>query len=309
MIPHLRHCLDLSVRDSFALMQFPFFRSPDHSRTSVVGLALGLLGLCLVFGLGTVAALGATAGNGSPLVLLRSAHAHNDYEHKRPLFDALDQGFCSVEADIFLVNGSLLVGHTLQSTHPDRTLESLYLDPLRARVKANQGKVYPEPAPFTLLIDIKTEAEPTYAYLRRVLQRYRSMLTTFEGNQTRTGAVTVILSGERPIAAVQAERRRWCALDGRISDLDTNPSPNLVPWISIGWSSEFKWKGEGPFPETEATKLRSIVERTHAQGRRLRFWGTLDRTQDWAFLQKAGVDLLNADDLPALRRFLIDSPR
>src|SRR5262249_1980163 len=28
------------------------------------------------------------------------AHAHNDYEHTRPLFDALDQGFCSVEADI-----------------------------------------------------------------------------------------------------------------------------------------------------------------------------------------------------------------
>src|SRR5436190_12307328 len=30
---------------------------------------------------------------------LPQLHAHNDYEHKRPLFDALDHGFCSVEAD------------------------------------------------------------------------------------------------------------------------------------------------------------------------------------------------------------------
>src|SRR5262249_37476876 len=30
----------------------------------------------------------------SPLTPLRRAHAHNDDEHKRLLFDALDQGFC-----------------------------------------------------------------------------------------------------------------------------------------------------------------------------------------------------------------------
>src|SRR4051794_35634110 len=70
---------------------------------------------------------------------LKNAHAHNDYEHPRPLFDALDQGFTSVEADIFLVNGQLLVGHTAVDLKPGRTLEALYLDPLRARVRANGG--------------------------------------------------------------------------------------------------------------------------------------------------------------------------
>jgi len=37
-------------------------------------------------------------------ILLTQAHAHNDYAHARPLFDALDQGFCSVEAYIFLLD-------------------------------------------------------------------------------------------------------------------------------------------------------------------------------------------------------------
>src|SRR5262245_56842543 len=59
-------------------------------------------------------------------------HAHNDYAHAVPLHDALDRGFCSVEADIFLVCGDLLVGHNQAALDPARTLESLYLDPLRA---------------------------------------------------------------------------------------------------------------------------------------------------------------------------------
>src|SRR5437868_5553114 len=75
---------------------------------------------------------------------LARTHAHNDYEHNRPLFDALDCGFCSVEADIWLVKGELLVGHTPLALKKDRTLEKLYLDPLRTRAKANGGKVYPK---------------------------------------------------------------------------------------------------------------------------------------------------------------------
>src|SRR5438552_1521932 len=66
-------------------------------------------------------------------------HAHNDYLHKRPLLDALENGFCSVEADIHLVGGKLLVAHERQATSPERTLEALYLDPLRERVKRNGG--------------------------------------------------------------------------------------------------------------------------------------------------------------------------
>jgi len=42
---------------------------------------------------------------------LRNAHAHNDYGHNRPLFDALKEGFTSVEADVFLMNDSLYVAH------------------------------------------------------------------------------------------------------------------------------------------------------------------------------------------------------
>src|SRR5260221_14687206 len=69
------------------------------------------------------------------------AHAHNDYEHDHPLFDALHYGFTSVEADVFLVDGKLLVSHTWP-IFKTRTLEQLYLSPLDSIISANQGNVY-----------------------------------------------------------------------------------------------------------------------------------------------------------------------
>ena len=104
---------------------------------------------------------------------LKNAHAHNDYEHKRPLFEALENGFCSVEADVFLVDGKLLVGHTPGSSlKPERTLESLYLDPLRERAKANGGKIYPGGPSIFLLVDVKSKAKETCAAVLKVLDGY-----------------------------------------------------------------------------------------------------------------------------------------
>src|SRR5262249_44809854 len=81
---------------------------------------------------------------------LTRVHAHNDYVHPHPLFDALDHGFCSVEADIYLVDSQLLVAHERFQTKPEHTLQALYLDPLRERVKKNGGHVYPNGPEFTL---------------------------------------------------------------------------------------------------------------------------------------------------------------
>src|SRR5215831_8197157 len=94
------------------------------------------------FSILTPLALAASCLAAEPTPLIHT-HAHNDYEHKRPLFDALEHGFCSVEADIYLVDGKLLVAHNPWQVKPNLTLQSLYLDPLRERVKKNGGRVYP----------------------------------------------------------------------------------------------------------------------------------------------------------------------
>jgi glycerophosphoryl diester phosphodiesterase len=61
------------------------------------------------------------------------------------------------------------------------------------------------------------------------------------------------------------------------------------------------------FPEAERRKLREIVAKAHAQGRKVRFWAAPDRKAVWQALLDAGVDLINTDDLAGLREFLVSS--
>ncbi len=73
---------------------------------------------------------------------LPNRFAHNDYCHKRPLFEALENGFTNIEADIFLMNNKLIVAHILPYFKGKRTLEALYLQPLLERTTKNNGKVF-----------------------------------------------------------------------------------------------------------------------------------------------------------------------
>ncbi len=236
---------------------------------------------------------------------LSNAHAHNDYEHERPLLDALDHGFCSVEADIHLVNGALLVAHDADKVDPEKTLQKLYLDPLRARAKANGGHIYPDGPRFILLIDFKTSGEETYAALRPVLDVYKEMLTRFTPDSTEERAVTVILSGSRPVDVLRAEPERYAAIDGRFPDLDGEVNPNLIPLISDSWWTRYRWSGRGEVPKNVRVDMPNDVRRAHEKGCIVRFWALPHNEELWQYLLDTGVDLINADDLPRLQAFLL----
>lgn len=275
-------------------------------------LLLTLLGLTGLVAVTLPAAASPNTGQHHAKPLAR-AHAHNDYEHTRPLLDALDHGFTSVEADIYLVDGELLVAHDPEDLDPDRTLRSLYLDPLRHKV--THGGVYPgRRVPFQLLIDIKTEGESTYAALDGVLRspRYRFLWTSFRSGEVRRGPVTAVVSGNRPRATMEAQRSRFAFYDGRIvnpDDLGPGDDARLTPLVSDNWTTLFTWNGAGEMPAGERAELKEIVDTAHAAGQRVRFWATPDaagpeREAVWRELVAADVDHINTDDLAGLEDFL-----
>ncbi|MFJ5265310.1 phosphatidylinositol-specific phospholipase C/glycerophosphodiester phosphodiesterase family protein [Streptomyces sp. NPDC088387] len=276
--------------------------------------ALTTLGAALA---GSVALPGATAlagenkGKGRGPRPLWRAHAHNDYEHPRPLLDALDHRFGSVEADIYLVGDQLLVAHDPQDLDPTRTLESLYLDTLASRVRANHGSVYRGyRGPLQLLIDIKTEGSATYLELDRHLKRYKHLFTTYDHGRVRPGAVTAVISGDRAARVpMEAQKTRRAFYDGRLADLGGSAPAAFIPLISDNWTLNFTWRGVGAFPDAERQKLNTIMRSAHARGQKVRFWATPDlpgpaRDALWTELLAADVDYVNTDDLLGLEAFL-----
>ena len=235
---------------------------------------------------------------------LANAHAHNDYLHKRPLLDALDHGFTSIEADVFPVDGQLLVAHTFLELSKDKTLESIYLKPLRDIVKRNSGSIYGNGKPIILLVDIKTKGVEAYALLDSLLKSYDDIVSSHLDGKFLEKAVTIIISGDRPRAEIEKSNPRYAAIDGRLGDLEFASSASLVPLISDNWGNHFKYRGQGEMAAAEREKLAAIVKKCHEQGRRLRFWATPENSTLWAELQNAGVDLIGTDDLKALQKHL-----
>ncbi len=232
---------------------------------------------------------------------LSRAHAHNDYEHDRPLLNALAQGFTSVEADVYLQpDGALLVAHEPQQVRTGRTLQSLYLEPLRQIAAQNGGHIYPGQS-LTLYIDVKTDAAPTYAAIDKVLAPYADLLTRYENGRVTPGAVTVVISGNRVPEVMAAQPLRYAGMDGRLSDLGGPAPASLIPIIS----NNFIWQGTGDFPANERQKLENIVRTAHANGQRLRFWATPETPAMWQLLTEVGVDQINTDDLSGLRSYLL----
>ncbi len=199
--------------------------------------------------------------------------AHNDYVHPRPLLEAWENGFQYVEADIFLVGGELLVAHDRKDVKPERTLAKLYLEPL--------AKLDPKDR-FWLMVDIKADGTAVYAALEKELAKYRSILVKWTNAGPDSGKVAVVLSGDRPMAQVAAQKERWVAIDGRPEDLEKNPPVGLVPWISASYLG-FK------------QPLDDYVKKAHGQGRKVRFWAIPDTPAFWKMQLEAGVDLINTD--------------
>ena len=88
-----------------------------------------------------------------------------------------------------------------------------------------------------------------------MLEKYRDMLTEVRDGKLIKRAVRIVISGDRPVAAISRVKNRLVGIDGRLSDLDSSKPAHLMPMISDRWSSHFKWRGEGTMPKEERKKL------------------------------------------------------
>ncbi len=238
------------------------------------------------------------------------AHSHNDYKHNQPLFDALECNFKSIEADVYSVGDSLFVSHNFEDIKPGRTLRQLYLEPLKKRIIQNKGSVYGNGEELILLIDIKDDGLKTYQNLHRILTEYESLLTSFAHEKKKKGSILVVVSGSRPFEYMQSQTIRYAGFDGRLENLDSEISPDLMPIVSDNWVKYFKWDGTGKIPENEKQKLVELSKKAKQKGYILRFWGTPNRTAQqriavWSELKNAGVGLIGADELVELKEFLM----
>ena len=242
----------------------------------------------------------------SQLAPLANAFAHNDYCHQHPLFDALENGYTNIEADVFLENDELIIAHVNPFFRSGKTLESLYLQPLATRVAQNNGRVYKDYAePVILMIDIKTGAGNTYKAIEQVLEKYKFMLTSYDHGVVHNGAITVVLSGHKPYKLLKSQDTRLAFIDEDLQKTTRDTSAvNVYTMSSCKYSKLLTWSGVGLIPVNQHQRLCYYVTMAHRFGKKVRLWASPENSIVWNELLKCGVDLINTDKLATLKIFL-----
>jgi hypothetical protein len=230
------------------------------------------------------------------------AYAHNDYANARPLSEALELGFRGIEADVLLRGGELRVGHDAGDTRAGRSLETLYLSPLRARVQ-QCGRVIAGAKPLLLNVELKERSRAGYDSLLALVTRYRDLIQATEAHAAPP--VEIVLVGwDPPLGSGGAEiqlplwrQQRITALAPTIAQ---GPAGAGIRLVSLDYGKAIGWSGRGPVPERARQWLATLrAARDAAPGRLARVYHVPVEPSIYRLLLDAGVDLIGTKRLPA----------
>ncbi|GAA4432840.1 hypothetical protein GCM10023188_21660 [Pontibacter saemangeumensis] len=230
-----------------------------------------------------------------------NVHAHNDYQQPVPFFTAHSKQVGSIEADVFLQNGDLYVAHELKEIQPDRTLEALYLKPLRKQIQKHNGTPYGQPeAKLQLLIDLKTDGKATLPVLVKMLEKYPEI--------SANPAIQVVISGNKPAPATWSQFPGFIRFDGTPGEPYTPEELQRIPVFSDNFRKYTKWNGKGPMDSNERAIIEQLVDSVHQLHKKFRFWATPDTETSWQTLMRLKADYLGTDDVAGLTGYLQGSP-
>ena len=255
-------------------------------------------------------------------------HSHNDYWRRIPLYEALAAGCTGIEADVWLHGDDLLVGHTMSSLTVERSLDDLYIDPIKSILtiqdqaksrsklenKSRSSWIFEMSGTtsLNLLIDVKSNGRETTAAVLDHLEPLRSKgwLTHFNGSRVVSGPITVILTGNAPFDMISSnDTYRDVFFDAPLDDLEEyNSLPDGTHYTaenSLYASVSFQTaigKVHGSLSSQQVKTIRQHVKNASRRSLKLRYWDTPAwpvsiRNYVWEVLEREGVGMLNVDDV------------
>ncbi|MFT4154076.1 phosphatidylinositol-specific phospholipase C/glycerophosphodiester phosphodiesterase family protein [Parafilimonas sp.] len=222
-------------------------------------------------------------------------HSHNDYTHALPFWDAYHNSAADIEADVYYVNGALMVAHNKTDIKPSNSLGSMYIQPIVQLFDTGKNM-----HSFYLMIDIKENQAAALPALMNLLQQHPSVFN----RQLNKNAVQVFISGDRPPDSTFHNYPGYIMFDGV-------PAVNYAPqdlekivMISDDFHAYSNWNGAGFIPATDSIKIKKMIQAAHALGKPVRLWGAPDTQECWKTMINLHADVINTDKVEACRQFL-----
>ncbi|GAA5821965.1 hypothetical protein JCM11251_004800 [Rhodosporidiobolus azoricus] len=222
-------------------------------------------------------------------------------EQVAALRQALKEGTTWIAADIYLVDGELLVGPTPGELEPSKTFSDCFVEPLLCIFQGSsnlfgtahrrRSSVFDHVSPhhpFQLVVRLHTPPSMTFPYLVDALEplHHASLLTTYCPNAdvSTPALITVVSSAANGAEMVPLEDLtsvpcvRFVYRDADISMFDGDDEPqdlsnNLTPVAAGNLKDATGWNGQCSPTDEQKEKISAQVGRAHKRGLKVRYEG------------------------------------
>ena len=227
-----------------------------------------------------------------------NAHAHNDYMHPVAFHTAFDAGFGSIEADVYPVNGILYVAHDKKNIQPERTLKSIYIEPLLHELAKDSLRQ------LKLLIDVKENYKESLQILLEEIEPLQKYLVAKEKINK---PLIILISGTRPPPEEYKNYPGYVYFDDDLRLKHTSEEWERVGQVSLSFRRYSNWNGKDEMSNHDKNLLQNIIDSVHYSGKTIRFWEAPDNEKSWKLQMELGADLIGTDKIDELAGFLKDN--
>lgn len=211
-------------------------------------------------------------------------HSHNDYHQNVPFWNAYANAVNSIEVDIYLKNNTLYATHEESEIIQDRTIETLYLQPLQKVFELQLGAQQN----IQLLIDIKSEAYATLNKLIAVLKSYPELISNPK--------LSFVISGNEPELKDFINYPNFIKFDYQsLASINDSKVWDKIALISLSFQKFSSWNGKGRLTADDYIKVKAVIDQAHSYKKLFRFWANPDTKSAWKALCDLGVDFINTD--------------
>ncbi|TLP75486.1 alkaline phosphatase [Maribacter sp. ACAM166] len=211
-------------------------------------------------------------------------HSHNDYMQNIPFWKAFAAEVESIEVDVFLQDGKLLVAHELNEADENRTLQQLYLEPLKRTLEIGQF----DAKSLQLLIDVKSDAYTTLDAIVVSLKEYPMIID----NQN----ISIVISGNRPNPSEYVNYPQFILFDYQsLVPITDEHILEKIGMVSLSFTNFSEWNGKGRMTAKDYKKVTEVIAKAHELKKPFRFWATPDSKSAWKVFAAMGVDFINTD--------------
>jgi hypothetical protein len=197
--------------------------------------------------------------------------SHN-FTSKSELWESIGNGIINYKADVMYIYGKLYVTDMMPDSinHKLPTLTDAYLYPLYNQFKKNNGQILPGYADeIFLILNFTNQPLQVYKQLAIEMRPFSEMLSYKTDGVEHKGKLKILIANKEYFDLINANKPGFLVLAGKLSDVEKNIDAAKMPLIVADFEEFTKWKGTGNIPFDDFVKIKEIVAKVHAQGKKI----------------------------------------